>query len=174
VDSTIGKEREVDYFKFHFLQDYKEVKNFLLKQNVYDHYRDAFLEYKLPMALIHQMNLRKVGVFTDYFNQLKEEIDDIDYERIKAQSYYNSKTIKFYTKCLRKRNGKYTWFLFWLIRHFHKDDYYYYIHIPKKMEPIKIKRRHFYWNGKMEYLSFQIDNLSKQVEKLNNSLEEKK
>lgn len=173
-DSTIGKEREVDFFKFHFVQDYKEVREFLVNQNVYDHYREAFLEYKLPMALMHQMNLRKVNVFCNYFNQLKEQIDDNDFETIKSNNYYNSKAIKCYTKCLKKRNGHYTWFLFWLIRHFHKDEYYYYIHIPKKMEPIKIKRRHFYWNGKMEYMSFQIDNLSKQIEKLNNNLEDKK
>lgn len=141
--STINQEVAVDFYKFQFLTDYQEVRNFLIEQGVYERYRRVFLEYKLSFAIAHQNNLHGWAMYQKYFEILCGLLDKEDYELAKSLGFYNAN--RHYLQCLQRNHPLPAYIRLKLSKLCHRDYLFIYWRLPKMKNYFKIRRSHFFW-----------------------------
>lgn len=154
--STVNREAKFDFYKFDFLKDYIDVHRFLKSTNEYDVYQEQFLRYKMPFVVMHQNNMVSFSNFKLFFNEIRKELDNSDYDVLERINYLDWDLMKLYVNCLKHN---YIWiciFVFYLKRIIYKDQFYVYIRIPKTKKTFRIKRTHFYQRQQMEVFRVEM------------------
>lgn len=141
--STINREAKYDSYKFDFLQDYREVHDFLKETGRYAVYQEQFLRYKIPFVLMHQQNMVQFSNFKKFFSEMAKEIEETDFQMLEKIRYLNSTFLKFYMGCLRKKRFLRCAFLFYLTRIIWRDALYVYFRVPKSSAKFRFRRRHY-------------------------------
>ena len=93
------KEVENDNYKFDFLKNSREIREFITNQNVYSIFISDFLQYQFKFAVWHQGNATTFKTFKRFFCEMQEMTNSDDYNIIKG---FSSKKLVWYAERLRK------------------------------------------------------------------------
>ncbi len=149
--SIVDKEVKLDYYKFDFLKNFKESKDFLKKINQYDHFQKDFLSFQLNGIMFHQYNMQTRQTFIEFEKILCNLLDESDYcilEAINPDSIHGN--LRKYLWFLANKKFKLYYVIYKLNKLYHFDFYYIYFRFPRMKNYFKIKRLGYKWKCEMQ------------------------
>lgn len=171
--SIVDREIKEVGHKIDFLKSIKDTKDFLIEQNVYQHFQKDFLMYQFRQINFHQRNLPDYKNYKLFMTTLRNYLDQSDYEI--AFLFDFGRSYKKYLKYLKK--GKYiSAYLNMKLRSlFKKDSLWIKFRLPKTNIEIKIKRRKHNFNlqlQRQEWISTELAKINSNLENIFNKLNE--
>lgn len=154
--STVNREAKFDSYKFDFLKDYQEVRDFLISTGEYSSYQDQFLRYKIPLAVMHQQNMTSRMSFKKYFKEFKVLFHKDDYEFLKTENFWGWSFLKQYCNALMRNSWLRAYILFCKKRYIKDDFLFYYLEIPKTGVNLKMKKNHFFQRQQTDLVLQQL------------------
>lgn len=165
--SIVDKEVKTDYFKFDFLKNLKECKEFLTSIGLYAHYRLDFLAFQSIWIMFHQSNMQTKDSYIEFERVLSSILEPSDYEVLKTfegDGQHNG--IKKYIDRVKKKRFLLQYVACKAKRLYKYDPWYFYFRFPKMDKFIKIKRLGF--NRAVD--TENIRQLIQGLERLNNEI----
>lgn len=141
--SIVDKETTTDFYKFDFLKNLSESRDFLQKQSKWTDLREEFLTFQFQGILFHQYNLQKCKSFIKFMKILSDILDSED--KLVIQRIANSRSKKLYVLLLRKQWFYPAYILYRLKKLYHSDNYCIYFRIPGFKFYFKIHKLGYRW-----------------------------
>lgn len=144
--SIVDKEVKLDYYKFDFLKNFKESKDFLKKTNQYGHFQKDFLTFQFHGIMFHQYNLQTRQNFIKFEKILESLLDESDYRTLEAidPNRIHAKLRKYLWFLENKKFNLY-YIVFKISKLYYFDYYYIYFRFPRMKNYFRIKRLGYRW-----------------------------
>lgn len=178
--SIVDKEVVLDYYKFDFLKNLRESKEYLSSIGLYTHFQKDFLFFQSMGFLFHQKNMQSMKSYIQFEKELNKILDSSDYEILKTFGFSEAhKDIEQYIK--RIKNKKYfKQFISHKLKQLYTiDPLYISFRFPKSLKIHKFKRFGYTKNllnentkriyEELSRLNYQIDMLRKDIKMENNN-----
>ena len=151
--SIVDKEVVTDYYKFDFLKNLRESKEFLTSMGLYSHFQKDFLYFQSIGIMFHQNNMQTKGSYIEFEKILSEILDDSDYDILKAfelDGVHNG--IQKYMYRLKHKRFLLQYCICKLKRLYKIDPWHISFRFPRMARYFKIKRIGFNKTVQNEYL----------------------
>lgn len=139
--SIVDKEIFTDYYKFDFLNNLKESKEFLSNIGLYTYFQKDFLFFQSQGILFHQNNMQTKKSYIQFEKSLYEILDFSDFEILQTFEVSGvHRGIKKYIEHIKCRKFFLQYFLFKFKRLSSVDPWYISVRLPKTTKIFKFKR----------------------------------
>ena len=140
--SIVDKEVTTDSYKFDFLKNLLESKEFLESRGEWEAFRREFLLFQFQGILYHQYNMQSYRTFIQFAQGIAQILtsDDIDVI-LQTTDSFQART---YISLVAKQRFKRIYVLYKLRKLFRADEFYYYFRFPRTKRYWRI-RKAGYW-----------------------------
>lgn len=164
--SIVDKEKTNDSFKFDFLKNLQESRDFLLQCGKWEALRKEFLTFQFQGILYHQYNMQTRKTFLAFMSELSEilPLDDIQV----MEEIATDRTARIYLRLLRKRHFQLAFILCKVRKLYKSDELYFCWRLPHCKNYVKIRKPGYHRKCEMraQYeLIWEIKQLRIAVEK---------
>lgn len=141
--SIVDKERVTDSFKFDFLKNLKESRDFLIQCGKWIDLRKEFLAFQFQGVLYHQYNIPRKRTFIQFMKELSTILapDDI---RVIADMV-RERAGKIYTFLLQKQWFHLAYVLYKVKKLYNSDELYFYFRFPRCKKYWRIRKFGYRW-----------------------------
>lgn len=136
--SITDREAKDEKYKQDFLKINFEVKKLFSVRNISDEVRVNYLNFLIFNAVLHQKNAVIYTYAREFFDGMREILDDKDYKLIKEIDY---KPARIYGMFLKDNSYICMYMYFWMRSRFYKENGWIWFRFNKKGKPIKIMKR---------------------------------
>lgn len=149
--SIVDKEVKLDYYKFDFLKNFKESKDFLQQVGLYEHFQRDFLLFQFKGVMFHQHNMQTKKTFIEFGRILCSLLEDSDYQILEAiDSDCIHRNLRKYLSHLKRKKISLYYIVTKLKRLYFTDAYYIFFRFPRMKNYFKIKRWGYKWQCEMQ------------------------
>lgn len=164
--SIVDKEKEKDSFKFDFLKNLRESREFLLQCGKWRELRKEFLAFQYQGFMYHQYFTQSRQTYLDFMQELADILSEEDIQVIEGM--VSDKSGLIYLHLLRKRHFLLAFILYKVRKLYHLDDLYVYFRFPHSKKYWRIRKLGYRWKAKMKAqyeLIWEVKQLRLAVEK---------
>ena len=146
--SIVDKERTNDSFKFDFLKNLRESRDFLLQCGKWEALRKEFLTFQLQGILYHQYNMQTRKTFLEFMKELSEILPLDDIQVIEETAI--NKSAKIYLRLLKKKHFHLSFVLYKVRKLYKSDELYLYWRFPCCKNYLRIRKPGYRWKCEMQ------------------------
>lgn len=160
--SIVDKERENDSYKFDFLKNLKESRDFLILNQKWEQVRKEFLAFQFQGILYHQYNTQTRKTFILFMSELSEILPLEDIQII--EDMVSDRAGHIYLYLLRKKKFSIAYVLYKLRKLYQNDNWYFYFRFPRCKKYWKIRKFGYRWKCEIQS---QYD-IAREIKQLSN------
>lgn len=146
--SIVDKEKTNDSFKFDFLKNLRESREFLIQCGKWEPLRKEFLAFQFQGVMYHQYNTQTRQTFLEFMKELSEILGQDDMQVI--ADMINERAGKIYIHLLQKRQFQLAYVLYKIRKLYRYDDLYFYFRFPRSKKYWRFQRFGYRWKCKMK------------------------
>ena len=145
--SIVDREQKNDSFKFDFLKNLRESRDFMLGCGKWEELRREFLAFQFQQILYHQYHTQSRQTFTNFMKELSGILSREDLEVISEM--VSDLAGRIYLKLLAKRRFTLAYTLYKVRKLYKSDEYYVYLRLPKTKKYWRIRKPGYRWKCEM-------------------------
>lgn len=166
--SIVDKEKENDDYKFDFLKNLRECRDFLLQNEKWNIFRNDFLAFQFQGILYHQYNTQTRQTFLAFMKEVSNILDQSDLQII--DNMVKEKAGKIYIHLLKKKYFGWTYILYKVRKLYYYDHLYLYLRFPHTKRYWKIRKFGYRWRCEIQAqydLIYEVKQLKFAIERMN-------
>ncbi len=145
--SIVDREKANDFFKFDFLKNLRESRDFLLQCGKWELFRKEFLAFQFQGTLYHQYNTQTRKTFLGFMQELADILPPEDISVI--WEIVQDRAGRIYLRLLKRRQFQLAYILYKIKKLYRSDDLYFYLRFPRCKNYLRIRKLGYRWKCEM-------------------------
>ena len=145
--SIVDRERTTDSFKFDFLKNLRESRDFLLQCGKWEALRKEFLAFQFQGVLYHQYNTQTRKTFLQFMKELSDILSQEDIQVIEDET--EDRSARIYLQLLKKKHFQWAFILYKIRKLYKNDELYFYLRFPRCKNYLRFRKPGYRWKSEL-------------------------